>query len=69
MPNKVLFSYDAEDYFEMLESEEKYKFWKSKVMDRSVAINIGEQVLRLNKMTKVTDPIILTLTHSEKQLG
>ena len=48
--NKDIFSYDTDDYFDMMYTKNTLKAWKSIVMDRSVGIHIGEQSLRLNKV-------------------
>ena len=67
--SKVMYSHDKSDYFDMMDSKDLYKVWKSKVMSRSVAISIGEQSLRLNKVQHLADPLIFTINHSSEQLG
>ena len=67
--SKVMYSYDKSDYFDMMDSKSQLNLWKSKVMNRSVAISIDEQSLRLNKVQHLADPLIFTINHSSEQLG
>ena len=42
IPTKVLFSFENEDYFDMIDSQDASKVWKSKVMTSSASIKVGE---------------------------